>query len=539
MSRARVFALVGLAAAGVAVGACRRGATGPDATGRAGGERSSLVVQLEDEPAHLTSLIQPDAWAHRLSMGLLLQGLVRVDPASNRVVGDLATRWEVSPDGLVYTFHLRQGVRWHDGRPFTAKDVVFTFERVLDERVRAVSMRAALAPFVLRYEAVGPLQFKLRLKESSFFFLQELTSLPILPEHLMRQGDLNQHSLLRRPVGTGPYRFASWVPGQQVVYERFDGYWGPRALIPRLVFRIVRQPEVALKLARRGELDFLPRVRPGQWAEATGSDASLIRRFAPVRHFSPGTSFIVVNHRRSLFADRRVRRALAQLLDLPLIERQIMRGLARRSLSLFWSGDPLYLAGSKPVAFDPPQARKLLAEAGFADRDGDGILERAGVPFRFTFLVVASSATMRRWLTIYQAELARAGIRMELVPIDWAVFLKRLRAHDFDAGALGMAQVGPHTDLYLQLHSSQIQDGQNYAAYQDPRSDRLLELLRTERDPGRRKQHANALQALLAEELPLIPLFTLEEPGLVARRVKGVRSYDVWYQLAEWAIPAG
>lgn len=510
--------------------------TGQGSAATATPPKNELVVQIDYEPPALVPLIHPDQWAHRIVAHQLFESLVRFDPRPPHALrGELATSWKVSADGLTYDFALRKGVRWHDGSSFDSADVLFTFQRVLDEKVRAVSTRATLQPFVARYEQVGSHGFRIVCKRRSPYFIKALADLVILPAKRLGDGDLNTHPLLRRPIGTGPYRFERWQSGQQISLRRYRGYWGKAAQIERLVFRVVRSPELALQLARRREIDFLPRLHGAQLERVRG-DRALLKHFRLVQHVTPGTAFVLFNHQRKHFADARVRRALAMLLDVPTIVTQIMRGQARRIASLYWIDDPEHDASIEPIPFDPAGAEKLLAAAGWRDTDGDGLLDQQGKPFKLSFLVVASSKSTQRWATIYQQQLKKAGIALSIETIEWTAYLARIRKHDFDLGTLGMALAGPYTDLYLQLHSSQIDDGQNYSAYRNPQVDRLLEQIRQQLDDAKRKRLSHELQQLLAREVPLIPLFTLTEPGLLARRVEGVYRSPLWYQLRDFRI---
>ncbi len=517
---------------------CRRPGQGAGRGSAGSGERPrprELVIAISTEPPALVPIIHPDQWGHRIAMHQLLETLVAFDPKPpHRLRGELAERWQVSSDGLTYDFILRKGVRWHDGKPLRVADVIFTFDRVLDPKVRAVSTRSTLAPFIARYEAVGERGFRIVCKRRSPYFLKALADVPILPAHRMKGADLNTHPLLRKPVGTGAYRFESWESGRQIVLKRNEGYWGRRPAIARLVFRLVRSPELALQLLRRGEIDLLPRIHGAQWAQRVSRDERLLARYRPIHHVTPGTAFVLLNHQRALFSDARVRRALALLLDVDTIVNKIMHGQAQRIASLIWNDDPDHDASIKPIPFDPPAAARLLDAAGWRDTDGDGLRDRAGKPFRFTFLLIASSKSTRRWSTIYQQQLKRAGIAMRIRPIEWTAYLSKIRSHAFDMGTLGMAISGPCTDLYLQLHSSQIKDGQNYAAFSNEAVDALLEAIRVELDDAKRRVLSHRLQRLLAEEVPVIPLFTLKEPGLVTRRVEGVYRSPLWYQLRDW-----
>ena len=148
----------------------------------------------------------------------------------------------------------------------------------------------------------------------------------------------------------------------------------------------------------------------------------------------------------------------------------------------------------------------------------------------------ASSKTTRRWLAVYREALRKVGVTLEITPLEWATFLARVREGAYDMAALGMQLAGPHTDLYLQLHSSQAKDGQNYGRFKNARVDKLLVEMRQALSPERRKALALELQKLLAREMPVIPLFSLSETGLVAKYVKGVYASDVWYQLRDWSL---
>lgn len=497
-------------------------------------ETNTLRIHVEAEPAHLVSMLQPDAWAHRITSHNLFESLVRLHPRSYEVQGELASTWKVSDDKLTYTFYLRDGVRWHDGKPFTGADVTFTLDRLLDPAVRAASARASLQPFIDSYRLVEDNVLEITCKRPSRWFLVSIADLAILPRHVMRKGDLNKHPALRRPVGTGPYRFAGWKSGRSITLERFPGYWGEKPRIRRLVYRIVRDADVALKLARRRELDFVPRVRAAQWRGQVLKDPLFRHEFIVTYHDSPGTTYIVLNHKRALFQDVRVRRALGMLLDRDTIADKILRGLARKIDALYWFKDPDYNEDVEPIPFAPARARKLLAAAGWRDSDDNGVLDREGRPFKFTFLLPATSKSARRWLTLYQQQLKRAGVVMDINPLDWSAYLGRIRAHEFDAGALGMVQVGPFTDLYYQFHSSQADGGQNYGAYSNTEVDGLLERIRSEMDPARRRRQSLRVQRLLARDVAVIPLFSYKDPGIVSRHVHGVYDSALWYQVRDW-----
>ncbi len=494
----------------------------------------ALVIHMEVEPAHLVVMLRHDFWGMRIASDNIFESLIRMNPRTYQLEGELATTWKVSKDRLTYTFYLRNGARWHDGKPFTGEDVKLTFDKLMDEQVRASAMRASLAPYMERYELVKPDVFRIVCKKASPYFLKAIADLDILPAHIIRKGDLNTHPFLRKPVGTGPYRFSSWKSRQQIVLERNPKYWGPRPRIKRLVYRVVGNAEVALKLARRGEIHFVPRVKPAHWVGQVRKDPVFRHEFIKTRHYPPRILYIALNHRRPQFQDVRVREALALLLDLDTITRRILHGLMARAGALYWFKDPDYDKSIKPIPFSPRRAARLLADAGWVDSDKDGVLDRGGEPFRFTFMVTASSKNTRRWLTIYKEQLRKAGIVMDINPMEWKPYMNRVQAHDFDVAVLAMGLTGPHTDLFYQLHSSQATDGQNYTGYKNPAADSLLVSIRTEFDAARRRAMSLKVQKILSRDVALIPLFAEMAPGLISRKVHGVYTSALWFQPRDW-----
>ncbi len=494
-----------------------------------------LVIHMEVEPPGLVVMLARDFWGMRIASDNIFESLIRQNPRTYAYEGELASTFQMSKDRLTYTFYIRRGVKWHDGAAFTGEDVKFTFDKLMDEQVRAAATRAGIAPFIERYELVKPDVFRITCKKGSPTFRKAIADLDILPAHLLRKGDINTHPFLRKPVGTGPYRFASWKTRQQIVLERNASYWGKAPRIQRLVYRMVGSPEVALKLARRGELHFVPRIKPAHWVGQVRKDPVFRHEFIKTRHYPPRILFIAYNHRRPLFADVRVRRALALLLDLDTITRTILHGLMDRAASLYWFKDPDVDSSLKPLPFDPKRAAALLAEAGWKDSDKNGVLDKGGQPLRFTFMVTSSSKNTRRWLTIYKEQLRKAGVVMEISPMEWKPYMSRIRDRDFDVAVLGMGMTNPpRTDLYYQLHSSQAKEGQNWSGYSNPTADALLEQIRTEFDPAASRRMSLKVQKILYRDVALVPLFSEMAPGLVSRKVHGVYTSALWFQPRDW-----
>ncbi len=491
------------AAAGPTVVAC--GAAGCPAdlmmTPHDGGE---LRVHVEAEPAILCDLIEHDYWSRWIAENQVTETLLFQDSWTGQLSGRLAERFDSTPEQL--TLHLRANVKWHDGAPFTADDVLFTLERARDPAVGA-DQRSDLDP-VTAVESPDPLTVILKLQRPAPFLRQALAHLSILPKHLLVGKDLRKSEYARAPVGTGPFKFAHWTAGEELVIERNDGYWGTRPHLARIVFRVVRDRMVAWELYRRGELDVLWRLPPGKLGDEARSDGKLAGHhmlvWTPKAYF-----FVVYNTRRGPLADARVRRALTMLIDRQQFSQVAFFGHARAITGPYPPGTPSYDDTIQPWPHDPKAARQLLSEAGVKS-------------LKLTFLLTAGSRTVEQLATMMKEDLAHAGIELEVATVDFAVQLDRLRHHAFDVSALQWTML-LEQDNYPLFHSSQADVGQNYGGFKSVEGDRLLEQIRQTADDNQRHALDRAFHKLAHDEQPYTFLLSPEVQTMESPRVHGLR----------------
>ncbi len=500
-----------------------------------GGE---LVMWLDSEPAHLQYMLRADAWTDRIVNHDIVECLVRIDPRSYEVVPELAERWETSADGLHVTFHLRQGVKWHDGRPFSSADVKFTFDRLFDDRVEAGGQRGDFA-HIERWEAPDEYTFAIHMREQHFMTMQNLERLHILAKHVYERGDINTHPNNRAPIGTGPYRFVHWRPSDEILLVRNRDYWGPRGHLDRIKYKIVRDRAVAFEMARRGELDFLWRLLPEQVTD--GLSDELLQEYRLMQHYPSWFSFWIWNSRSPMFADTKNRQAMSMLLNRPQIRCSVERCLSRLTATPFPTIHPAHNGDLRPWPYHPRRAERLLDENGWRDTDGDGVRDKTiggkKVPFRFTFLATANSTSLQRQAAIVKEDLRRSGIDMDIQIRDWAVYMQQMENGEFDAGAF-LYTMDPEIDLYSLFHSSQVGPGmQNYCAFRNERADRLIEQIRRTLDSNRRDGLQRDLQALLHEEQPYTFSFVQGLSTIVKKKFRGVYTSIRQFQERDMWIP--
>jgi peptide/nickel transport system substrate-binding protein len=505
--------------------------------------KNELIVHMEAEPPHLNPLLRPNPWSGRVAMMNIYEPLLYEDPYTYELKPALAERWELSKDGLSLTFHLRKGVKWHDGEPFTAKDVAFTLDKIFDPAADTATYRGDFEPFLdekKRYEATdeGTVVLYLNKKKKSAFLLASLAAVPILPGHVFAAGELNAHPANSAPVGTGPYVFKRWRRGKGILLRRSPSYWGAPAGPEQITFFLLPAPDTALAAASRGFLDLLGRLPPHQLAALPPEVQESFDRgsYYPARY-----SFLLFNTARPVFQEKEVRKAIAMLVDRETIQREIEKDRVRLIESPYLFGSKSYNTALKPLPFDPAGAAQLLEKAGWKDLDGDGVREKKGVRLAFSFALTAGSPRLERQVVLIQKELQRAGIQMELEEVAWSALSEKIERHDFELTAFLRSHTTTRIDSFGGFHSSQVgPGGQNYGSYSNPEVDKLLEQIRAEPDEEKRVRLEWRLQEILHEELPQIFLFNEQVDYLVRKGFVNTTPSPIgWFQLRSFQLDKG
>lgn len=460
---------------------------------------------------------------------LVTDSLVQYD-AHLELQPRLATAWEISPDGRTVTFHLRPGVRWHDGAPVTARDVVFSVEKARDPATDSKSYMSSFQN-LLRIEAIEDLTVVAEYATAYADFL-EGWAIPIIPEHLAgREPDLLGSDFARHPVGCGPFKFDRHEPGREIVLASNPDYWDGEPRIDGISFSVVPDERTAYQALLKGDLHVIG-VPPDIWAEARASpEAARLARFV----YHKLTVWYVAWNEHGLFVDPGVRRAMVLALDRePFIEK-VLAGLGRPAATTYHPDSVWANPEIAPLPYDPGRAGRLLDAAGFRDRDADGVRDKDGRPFAFTLLMPASpqeiSTRIAAWL---QQSVAQIGVRMEIETLEWGAFQERRGAGQFDA-VMSMLTFSAIPDQYELYHSSSAENGFNFFGLADPEVDRLLERGRVSFDARERLEIYGALQRRLFELQPLGCLFHLATPVLHDPRLQGLEPSPIDY----WRVTPG
>jgi peptide/nickel transport system substrate-binding protein len=481
--------------------ACRTSARGP---------ANELHLAFTSTPNSLSLIGNSDTNSNQLAT-FISDGLVGYD-AQGRYVPLVARSWDLSPDGTGVTFHVRDGVKWHDGAAVTARDVVYTVAKARDPETQSRSWASSFTE-VASMETPDDLTLVVRYAHPYADAL-EPWRIPLVPEHVAsKDAKFLDGAFSHHPIGCGPFRFVSYDTGQRLELEAFDGYWGGRPPIDRVSFKVITSERTAFESLLLGQLDLFS-VSPDLWKESGSTPAG--KRLARLVYYRASGWRIDWNQTDKVpyFHDKRVRRAMLLALDRAKFVESVLGGLARPGISSFPPESPWSDPSIGPIPFDPAESRRLLDEAGWKVPAPGGTRERGGVPFRFKMTISAGSYELTDRIAAWmQQSLADVGVDMQIEKIPWDAFQARRRAHTFDA-AMSTMNFDITPDRFDLYHSSSRDGGYNFGAFSDPDVDRLLEQVRGTVDQAARRALCFELQHRLDDLQPVSFLLQLASPVL-------------------------
>lgn len=493
-----------------------------------------LVQSFSSNIKTLTPLVSTDKYASDIQ-GLVQETLLTYDPDSLELIGHIAASWKISDDGLTITYQMRDDVVFSDGVKLTAHDLVFSYKFAMTEAIAAPRQRAYYRK-IKSVKALNDYSVEFVFIEPYYNSLLTSGTMEIMPKHFYKK-------YLKTPetyneskgilLGSGPYRLkepSSWSPDKGVVeLVRNERYWGPVSPpYKRLLWKIIENDSATLTTFRNGELDVYS-ARPLEYNKLL-NDKALMRRVYNFDYMPPINGYFYIgwnqkrNDNNTLFSDKRVRQAMTYLTDRKKIIDEIYLGYGELAVSPFNPQSKQHNTSLMPRAYDVAKAKQLLQEAGFEDRDGDGVIENAqGQKLEFELVFPNNNEDLKRLVLLLKDLYARAGVVLKPKATEWPVMLETTETRDYDAMMLGWTSV-VESDLYQIFHSSQIEDkGDNFVSYKNMKLDKCIDQARATVDKKKRIPVWHECEAMLYDDQPYTFLFRRARLTLVDKRFNNIK----------------
>lgn len=536
IDRARTWSLL---AAALALAACGGGGGGEEAGERPAAESEPaygdmLVVGVGADadvlfPPTSTSAIAGDIYDQ------IFWYLMRSDP--NLIDHDpgLADSFRFSEDSLSIDFFINPEAAWHDGEPFTAEDVVFSHDVCVAPEINFSAV--SWLDHITGVEAIDEKTVRFHFDEVYMpeYMVTDANVCYPLPEHIL--GDMSYEQMknsdfTREPIGTGPFEFVSWEPGQSIVLEANTDFFRGRPYLNRVTYRIIPEATTLATELQNGTIDLWPRFQSNFYPQLDESE-----RLEVVSEPGRGYTYITYNTGDPIFEDARVRKALTYALDRQAILDATLYGQGQIGtqpiISIIWAHDP----SIQPYPYDPDEARRLLDEAGWTDADGDGVREKDGQPLRFELSTNSENKVRTDVLQVAQQQWGRIGAEVVPNTLETNTFYDRLMAHDYQAAIAGWV-VGIKPDMEPTFKTGELF---NFPDARNARLDSIMHEAILAKDRERSKELWSQAQRIVVDEAYYTFLFQQNDLHALAERFDGVEMtpYGWGHYLERWYVPEG
>lgn len=483
------------------------------AGGAGGSAKDTLVLEIQSSPTNLDSRVGNDQMTGRM-LELIYSGLVKVTPEMD-YAPDVAEKWEVSPDGKTITFHLNPNAKFHNGQPIKATDVKFTYDSLMDPGL--TTPKKSGYSVLDHIEAPDDHTVIFKLKEPNGGLFDNLT-LGIMPTG----ADTNVYKT--KPIGSGPYKVVEFRPDDKLVLEAFDQWHGGAPKIKHLVVRIIPDATTRVLELRRGTVNFEVNNIPFENVSEFDKNADFKVEKKPGSVYQ----YLAFNMKDPILSKLQVRQAIACAIDRERIARDVMRGYAVPTDSIFGQGHWARAANLPTYPFDPNKAKQLLDAAGYKDPDGDGPQSRFTLSFK-----TSTDAEANLRAQVIQQMLKQVGINVSIQSSEFGTFLDDISKGNFQMYSLSRNGVQDPDFLYVIFFSKNIPpEGQNRGYYSNPKLDQLLVEGRSTFDREKRKEIYGEAQKILQEDLPYLSLYHQVNVAVMRNNIDGYVMYPAGFLLS-------
>ncbi|WP_011580652.1 MULTISPECIES: ABC transporter substrate-binding protein [Chelativorans] len=451
--------------------------------------RTDLVLGVVLEPPHLDPTAGAAAAIDEIVYANIFEGLTRIGPNGD-VVPALAESWEISEDGKIYTFKLREGVKYHDGTSFDAEDVKFSIERAMGKD--STNAQKVLFSGIQTVEVVDPTTVKVTLQQPQGSFLYNMAwgdAVIVAPE----SADGNKE----KPIGTGPFKFGNWAKGSSVTITRNPEYWGEPARLEKAEFRFIPDAAAAVAALLSGDVQAFPNLQAGDALPQIEADP----RFKVVIGATEGETILAMNNGKEPFNNLKVRQAISHAVNRDEVILGATNSHGVPIGSHFSPANSAYVDLTGTYPYDPEKAKALLAEAGYPD-GFSATLKLPPPPYaRLGGEIIAS-------------ELREVGINLEIIPMEWAQWLEQVFTNkEFDLTIISHTEPN---DINIYARDDY------YFSYRNPRFNEIMTKLDATVEPEKRKELYGQAQRIIAEDAVNVFLFQLPKIGVWDAKLEGM-----------------
>jgi len=514
-------------------------------------QSGTFLYNLETSPPTLNPLSSQDVFASRVQ-AYVIESLLNQDLDSYEWQAALATKWSISKDGKVFEFTLREGVKWHDGKPLTPEDVKFSFEAIMHpENKYNTAHQKSYFESIKGVEIIGKNKVRFTAKKTYFRNFDVVAGqLDILPRHIYENPSKKEKKKLNKTlVGTGPYFLDKFQRGKKLILKRNPNWWGNKLEahkwennFKKVQMKFVKDETIALTMVGKGNLDFISMNSESFVKKANGKRWGKSAFKVKIQNKAPKSyAFIGWNLNNPLFKSKKTRMALYHLVNRKLMIKKFMYDMALPARGPLYLQSPYANPRVKVVEFDPKRALKLLREDGWEDSDGDQIVDKVidGKLVKFSFTILEPLQDFIKFLTVFKEDAKKAGIDVKVKYVEWNTFIKLLDERKFQAVRLAWGGGSVKWDPKQVWHSSSIANkGSNFISYKNPKVDKLIDEARKIMDTKKRTKVLHQVFKLIAEDVPYVFFFN-SKYGFYGhtKRMKRVRdTYTYGVGLGYWWI---
>jgi len=481
---------------------------------------STLHLATSTNPARLNPILATDSSSSEIA-GFLFNGLVKYDKDSKEIIGDLAEKFYFV-DNKTLIFELKKGVKWHDGAEFSAKDVLFTYETLISDKI--ASPYSAGFRFVENVEVLGKYKVEVKYKKAYFKAL-ETWMMGILPEHLLKdEENLMSAKFNTHPIGTGPYRLEQLEYSKNIILAAFDEYFEGRPKIDKISFHVIADPMTRFLMLKSAQLD-IGTVEPMAYERQLHKE--FFEQFNIYEKISLSYTYLGFNLRLKKFQNPDVRRALSLAIDREELVNILFFKHAKVCTGPFLPGSAAFNESVNVPTQDIQEAKRLLKEAGYDEEN----------PFEFE-IVTSNSSQIRPYAAqILQHQLKKAGVIVTLRVMEWQAFLNMVVfPHEFESVLLGWG-LSPTPDPYLFWHKdSDKKGGFNLVGYNNPKLNRMIEESQSMIDREKLTAKWREMFKIITDDNPYLFLYIPNSITAVDKKIKNIEPAlgGIWHNYIQW-----